>query len=259
MIDPVLPQPLPADHPPDPSTSTRTLSHPSDGRPRNARKPTNIFMNETSILGDPVTIDRVSDEKAEIGKREFLLKVVVIQVYVIAILSGVLLLGIPVFQPVYQYYARNPQNQVMALVPLYLPNMTNRAVLSWATVSVTEILTMGFGDFESHLKSQKFRFTPDGWDSFSKAFDTAKIGETFRNSQLVLTTVPSDTPVIVLQGVNDTNVYQWEVQMPVIMTYATNNNTTHRQRVIVDMIIVRAPTDQVSEGIAIKNWTLSSK
>ncbi|MDE2029422.1 MAG: DotI/IcmL/TraM family protein, partial [Alphaproteobacteria bacterium] len=85
-----------------------------------------------------------------------------------------------------------------------------------------------------------------------------KIGEAFKERQLVLTTVPSDTPVIVAQGVNADNVYQWNVQMPVIMTYATNNNVTSQQRAIVFLSIVRVPAEQSPSGIAIRNWSIGS-
>jgi hypothetical protein len=72
---------------------------------------------------------------------------------------------------------------------------------------------------------------------------------------LVLTTVPSNTPIIVGQGVNPQEVYQWEVQMPVIMSYATNNNVINRKRSVITLTIVRVPADENASGIAIQGWS----
>lgn len=231
---------------------------PSGAKKKPASLPPPKASSSGVFLADPVAVDQIADENREIRRRSRLVAIVNVQTIIIAVLSGLLFFSIPLFQPIYQYYALNPEAQVMPLVSLNLPNMTNQAVLSWATVGITEVMTMGFGDFESHLKAQKFRFTADGWESFAKAFDQQKIGEAFRQNQLVLTTVPSDTPVIVSQGVNDKNIYQWNVQMPVIMTYATNNNVTRRDRTIIDLIIRRVPLEASPDGVGIQTWRMTS-
>ncbi len=202
--------------------------------------------------------DMVMDEAGADARHSHLVHFVMTETVVIAILTGILLIGTPFFRPVYMYYARNPESQVMALVPLTLPNMTNRAVLSWATNSITEIMTIGFGDFQTRLNAQRPRFTQEGWESFTKAFIRQKIGQTFKDQQMVLTTVASGTPVIVAQGVNDKHVYEWHVQMPVIMTYATNNNVTQRAPSIIELTVVRVPADQSPSGIGISGWTIKN-
>lgn len=208
-------------------------------------------------LRDPVSIDLIRDEDKEIRRYKKLAKWINLQTFIIAALSGALLLGTPFFLPIYQYYARNTKDEVLKLVPLTAPNMTNGAILSWATTSITEIMTLGFGDYKVKLPQQRFRFTPEGWDAFAKTFDKLKIGEKFQENQLVLTTVPSNTPVVVQQGPNEQHVYQWRVQMPVIMTYATNNNLTSRERAIVDLTIIRVNPQQNPAGIGIDSWRMT--
>ena len=66
--------------------------------------------------------------------------------------------------------------------------------------------------------------------------------------------MPSNTPVIMGQGVNIDQIYQWNVEMPIIMTYATNNNVMRKDRAIVSLEIVRVPAEQSSSGIGIKAW-----
>ena len=181
---------------------------------------------------------------------------VVFRTSAIAVLAIFLALFLPFARPIHLYYAMTPENTVRRLTGLDMPNMTNRAVLSWATTSITEVMTMGFGDIDVRLPEQRGRFTQEGWDAYIETFEAMKIRETFKQSQLVLTTVPSNTPVIVGQDINPDNVYQWNVQMPIIMNYATNNNVTRRQRATVSLAIVRVPFEENSFGIAIQNWVL---
>jgi intracellular multiplication protein IcmL len=170
---------------------------------------------------------------------------------------GVLLtILLPFSRPVYLYYALTPESKTRPLVGLNMPNMTNRAILSWATTSITEVMTIGFGDIDIRLPKQKNRFTEKGWDAYMKTFDRMKIRDAFKQNQLVLTTVPSNTPVIIGQGTNAERIYQWVVQMPIIMTYATNNNVMKKQRSTVTLTIVRVPAEENSFGIAIRNWNL---
>jgi len=196
------------------------------------------------------------DEKTAITHFSSLKKRVYVQTWIIIVLSVILVLIAPIAQPVYMYYARKPDDTIARLIALTMPNMTNRAITSWATTSVTEIMTMGFGDMDVKLPKQKWRFTNDGWEAYVNAFVRQKIGETFKKSQLVLTTAPSNTPVIVWQGVNQDQVYEWVVQMPVIMTYATNNNVTDKKSAIVTLTIIRVPAENDAAGIAIDGWRI---
>jgi intracellular multiplication protein IcmL len=183
-------------------------------------------------------------------------KRVYVQTWLLATLSLVLTCALPFSGDIYRYFALLPSGEVQSLVGLDMPNMTNRAILSWATTSITEVMTMGFGDMDMRLPLQRARFTPKGWGAFLTTFEKIKVRETFKHSQLVLTTAPSNTPIVMYQGINQLKVYQWIVQVPVIMTYATNNNVTRRQRMTVVLTIVRVPSEQTFNGIAIQNWAV---
>ncbi len=185
-------------------------------------------------------------------------KRVMIQTWILGFFTLALTAMLPFSGPIVRYFTMTPDGKLRYLIPLDVPNMTNHAILSWATTSVTEVMTMGFGDISKRLPLQRSRFTPKGWDAFVKAYLDSKFRERFKDSQLVLTTAPADTPVIIYQGFDETKTYQWIVQVPIVMTYATNNNVTRRQRAIVTMTIVRVPAEQTFGGIAIQSWLFGS-
>jgi len=242
----------------------KTIADKAKEKPRVPLKPNPTKVKRSFFADDPIVPDVVANEQTERDHYQRLLSRIFLKTVIIAILAGVLVLFAPFFAPVYLYYACDTNksacdaNSVVALNGLTMPNMTNRAVLSWAVTSVTEVMTIGFGDLIPHLEAQKPRFTGDGWSSFVAAFHKQKINEVFKQSQLVLTTVPSDTAVILAQGPNAQNIYQWKVQVPVIMTYATNNNVSEGRHAVITLTIVRVPAEQSPSGIAVKKWTLEA-
>jgi intracellular multiplication protein IcmL len=179
-----------------------------------------------------------------------------IQTWIVLALTAGLSCILPFSGTVYYYFAVTPDKEVRPLVGLDMPNMTNRAILTWASASITELMTMGFGDMDTTLPLQRSRFTQKGWQNYIEAFEALNVRYIFKHSQLVLTTVPSDTPVVAWQGLNSEKVYEWIVQMPVIMSYATNNNVVRRSHMTVTLTIVRVPSEEISSGLAIKNWGL---
>ena len=219
------------------------------------------WLNLRQLFAQEDTAEEViADEADAIARQRRLITLISVQGLAIGILAGIMILGAPIMRPIYKYKTVSPNNPDSSehfatdLVPLFNPNLTNQAVLSWAATSVTEIMTLGFGDFDHQLIVQRKRFTAQGWESFLKALVKQKIRDAFKTQQLILTTVPSDTPVIVAQGEDQDDGYKWVVELPVIMTFATNNNVTRKSRSIVRLTVVRVPGQDNVGGIAIKTW-----
>jgi hypothetical protein len=234
-------------------TTTPAETNDPAKKPAKAAKPPR--PKRVLFPGDAIKVD-VVDDRVESARVKRVVRIIKLQMTAIVTLVLVLLGGVPFFQPIYHYYALSSSRQTMGLVPLIMPNMTNQAVLSWATNSITEIMTFGFGDYQTHLRDQQMRFTPRGWEKFVSAFDKMKIGEAFRQRQLVLTTVPSNIATITSQGENLKHVYEWHVEMPVIMTYTTNDNVNRHDEAKILLTITRVPSSDNPAGIAIESWVL---
>jgi hypothetical protein len=196
----------------------------------------------------------IVNEQLEVGRADRALKRLTYQAIAIAALGCILAVGAPFFSPIYVYNSRTPEGRTAFMMPLDLPNLTNPAVVSWAAISTTEILSFGFGDFEEKALLQKKRFTKLGWDAFVKAFLGGKISDAFKKGQMVMTTVPTDTPVIISQGVNEEGVYHWKLQVPIITTFAANNNVIKPEPGVIEMTIVRVSSDENPAGLAIDIW-----
>lgn len=222
-----------------------------------AKDPIGSFNRFRHILeDDSVTEDVLADEDAVKAAFLTLVKKVNRLSFVIGGFLVAILLLIPILRPINYYEAMKPDKQTKFLVPLIAPNLTDQAILSWSATAITEILTFGFGDFDKRILEQRSRFTDKGWESFTKAIRDQDMRSKFKMQQLVLTTVPSNTPLIVYKSDDWEDEAEWIVEMPIIMTYMTNNNVTERRKGLVRLTISRVPGSQNISGIGIKNWVL---
>ena len=217
---------------------------------------TKIFREILSrLFAQDVTIDSLVIDEADAAKRHRrLLSLVWTQSIAITVMTALMIFSAPLIRPYYVYKTVSQEGERGDLNPLFAPNLTNSAVLSWAATSITEIMTIGFGDFDEQLMKQRNRFTRDGWISFLIAIVEQKIRDAFKEKQLVLTTVPTDAPVIIAQGNDKKNGYKWIVEMPVVMTYVTNNNVTRKDKAIIRLTIVRVPGKESIQGMGIDKW-----
>ncbi len=217
------------------------------------------FVSSGRFFTEDVLPEEIqADESAFLVKRHRLLKLIRRQTYVIAALVLLVLMVMPYLRPYYTYWARSSGASAknVQLLPMDEPNMTDKAVLSWVEASITEIMTFGFGDFDRRILSQKHRFTSVGWESFLESIRQQDLRSNFKLRQLVLTTAPADAPVIVSKGLDEDLDYVWTIEMPIVMTYTTNNNVRSERRTIVSIKVSRVPSTDSVRGIGIKMWRM---
>ncbi|MFA6279434.1 MAG: DotI/IcmL family type IV secretion protein [Bdellovibrionales bacterium] len=213
------------------------------------------------LRDDPLTEKDPVEPKAERIRFKKIISRVQRHMYIVLGLVFLNVLLAPLLRPTYQYIRLADDKKETPMFSLLEPNQTDQAVLSWAATGITEIMTFGFGDFDQRILAQRKRFTDQGWQSFLDALIEQKMREGFKMRQLVLTTVPTDAPVIVSKGMEEDDeyngeekTYKWVVEMPVIMTYTTNNNVSSANKGIVRLTIVRVSGKQNPTGIGIKAW-----
>lgn len=209
------------------------------------------------LLDDaPCAVDTIADEKHEKLRWRKLVRLVKLQSLLILGLIFFLLFAIPVLRPILRYQAHPAEGVPFDMASMTEPNLTDQSILSWSVLTITEVLTFGFGDVDQRILRQRQRFTSDGWESFLKGFVETTFYDRFKGNQLVLTTVPANTPVIVSKGMEE-GEYLWVVEMPIIMTYATVDNIAQRRRGVVRLTIARIPSQVNKFGLGIKRWQMS--
>lgn len=207
----------------------------------------------------PVKGDEQSGLARVIVRNEFyrdgyrtLLRVAFIEAAAIIGLIVAIVAIVNAYQPENRYFATTEDGRVVPMVPLSEPNLSRPAVLSWAAQSATETLTFGFHDYRRRLQEASRHFTRKGWASFVKALQDSGIIEAVETNRQVVSAAPRAAPTILSEGVLNGN-YQWQVEMPMMVTYQFGG----QQRNVsmnIRLTIVRVPKLESPNGVGIEQW-----
>lgn len=182
-------------------------------------------------------------------------------VWVVKILSlGIIVMTVVLFYYVYsvlphdRYYALTGVDgkTKLPMVAMRTPNVTNEALMAWATQAATDVMTFGFHDIDEMFSKSRTYFTDEGWRSFGEAFGDSAFLRNVISSQQIVTAVPRDTPKIVHIGLYK-GKYQWVLDVPMLMTIRAGARA-RQERTNVRMFIVRMPTQNNPMGIGINTW-----
>ena len=178
----------------------------------------------------------------------------------LSLLQGLIILGllggmyfvIHVHQPENRYFATTEDGRLIPMVALNEPNLSTPALMSWVAQAATEVMTFGFNDYRRRLQESSRNFTRRGWESFTGALQRSRIIEMVEANQQVVTAAPQGAPIVVSEGLV-AGRYQWEVQLPLVLTYQSGAKT-RTDKLLVTIIIVRVPRLESPNGVGIEQW-----
>jgi intracellular multiplication protein IcmL len=172
----------------------------------------------------------------------------------VAILALILVLGLTIsaMKGRDRFFATTSDGRLLPMIALDQPNMPDSKVLTWATEAATETMTFNFSDFRRRLQDASRFFTRSGWQTFNDALSKSNLLDAVRTNQQVLTAVPLKAPIVLQEGLVN-NVYQWQIQFPLNVTYEVGNKVDNHPQLIT-LVIVRVSTLETPDGIAIDQW-----
>ena len=180
------------------------------------------------------------------------LRVAVIQSFIIIGLIGAMFFVIKVHQPENRYFATTEDGRLVPMVSLTQPNLSNPALMSWVAQAATEVMTFGFNDYQRRLQESSRNFTRRGWESFTKALQSARIIETIEANSQVVSATPSGAPILQSEGVVS-GQYQWVVQIPMILSFQSGSQK-RSVNWMVTLVVVRVPRLESPNGVGIAQW-----
>ncbi len=152
--------------------------------------------------------------------------------------------------PAPEYFATTADGRLIPLVPISEPYVPQEALLTWATQSATQAYTIDYVHEKQQLSALRELFTLEGFKGHLKALDEAGILTAVQKRRLITRVVATDPSVVTNQGVLG-NRYAWRVEVPIQIGYEGSSSTSPPQRNIVELLIVRVPTNELPRGYAI--------
>ncbi|MDD3020253.1 MAG: type IVB secretion system apparatus protein IcmL/DotI [Alphaproteobacteria bacterium] len=250
MANPPNKSPNPRNIRPSEQAAAQSSSKKEESKDKSSAPRMSDAENEVEMLKSVGSVI-VRNEFYRDGYRS-ILRIAVIEAIIILALIGAMYFIIEVHQPENRYFATTEDGRLIPATALSEPNLSVPALMSWSAQAATEVMTFGFNDYKRRLQEASRNFTRTGWASFTKALERSRIIEMVEANQQVVYSTPSSAPILVSEGeVN--GVYQWEVDVPLVVTYQSGSNV-RSDRLLVKLIIVRVPKLESPNGVAIEQW-----
>ncbi len=152
------------------------------------------------------------------------------------------------------YYSTSVNAKVDPLVALTEPNLSDAAVLQWATQAAITAFTYDFVNYNEQLFSVSEFFTSEGWADFIAAIQASESVNIVQSQKLVVSAVAIKPPVITKKGIIN-GVYSWRIQMPLLITYRSASDV-EPERNLLTMLVTRVPATESYKGIGIAQFTI---
>lgn len=126
---------------------------------------------------------------------------------------------------------------IQANAPLNQPNMSDDAIISWATDAARSTYSYDFKNYSKQMDDNKQYFTNPGWKAFSAALNNSNNLNVVQSKKLVASGTPTGKAIIIKKGLRN-GVYTWEVQVPLLATYESESKLI-KQNLVITMLINR--------------------
>ena len=117
----------------------------------------------------------------------------------------------------------------------------------WANEAIIATYTYSYRNFIDRQKEIAQYFTAEGWISYSKAFQDAKLPDTIQKNAYIVSAVATLPPTV-----KPLEKGGWQATMPILVIY---KNLQYQQKQTLDVTITfaTAPAGQGIRGLAISN------
>lgn len=176
---------------------------------------------------------------------------------VIGIVLSLLLVYSVFFAKEQLFYSTSMNGRYSSLTPLEQPNLSDSAVLQWASEAATAAYSYDFAHYQEEIAKQaKPFFTPQGWSAFTDELERSNILDTVKAKKLIVSAVNIAPPVIVRKGVFFGRTL-WRVSLPLLITFQSPSEF-RQQKYYVMIQIERTSTLDNPRGIGITQFTIES-
>lgn len=157
-----------------------------------------------------------------------------------------------IFRSEGEFYVALPNGTDIPLKALSRPNVSNQALLNWATLAATATFTLDFVNIDQDLANLRDYFTKHGYDNFIAALQETNTLTTISDKKLVLSAVAIG-PAVISAEYEDAGVHSWRVEVPITVSYLSVSEEEKRNK-IVYLTIIQVPTAEASKGLGIERY-----
>jgi len=186
-------------------------------------------------------------------------KLVVIMILAMLVIGGLTftVVYMVTHRPMPTYFASTDTGRIIPLIPLDQPNLTDQAVVNWASKAVVAVYTYDFINFRQTLQENEKYFTQSGWRSFLDALNESKNLDAVRENKMVVSAFVSAAPIVTRKGVLQGR-YVWVIQIPLLVHFASANQQSD-QNYVIQVQVWRVSTLDNPYGVGIMAFNVITR
>ena len=201
---------------------------------------------------DALTVVALRNEYYKVGQRKVILALFIALIVNFALTA--MLIYLVTNPPAPKYFATGINGRIMPVFTLAQPNLSDDAVLQWASKAAIAAFTYNFVNYRSELQASSEFFTPEGWDQFLNALQQSNNLDAVKARKFVVSAAVTQQPTILKSGVEE-GVFSWHIKMPLLITYQSATEGA-QQNNIVSMVVTRVSTLNTPRGIGISQFVV---
>ena len=151
-----------------------------------------------------------------------------------------------------EFFATTTDGRIINVHPLSDPVVTDDFILQWSADIARSAFNLDFVNWKEELQRLTGKFTPSGWVWFLQQLKSSNNLTTIRNLKMVADAQITGAPQLLRKAVVGGH-YGWEVQIPLLVTYQSQQKTIN-QTVMLTMVILRMPVKDYPQRIAVNNF-----
>lgn len=117
--------------------------------------------------------------------------------------------------------------------------LPDRELLTWATETVTQSLSLDSSHWRQQLRSMQSRYTPKTFSDLEAALKGSQILDLMKKNHLKITAANTRDATITATGLNAQGNHTWRLNFPVVLTYESPEGVINTQSLIADVAVNR--------------------
>lgn len=164
---------------------------------------------------------------------------------------GVLILN----RPVPTFFAATPDLRLAPMIPLDRPVLSQQGLLTWASNTITEAMSLDFLEWRKKLEDLRPNFSSGAYTSFLSSLQSSGILDLIRDKRLSASAVTTQAPVIIASGMVEGKA-TWRIEFPLLVSYESSIGVENTQHLIATVLVSRASTVKTPRGVVIEQVVL---
>lgn len=158
-------------------------------------------------------------------------------------------------KPAPTFFAATSDLRLAPMIPLDRPVLSQQGLLTWASNTITEAMSLDFLEWRKKLEDLRPNFSSGAYTSFLSSLQSSGILDLIRDKRLSASAITTQAPVIIASGMVSGKA-TWRIEFPLLVSYESSIGVENTQHLLATVLVSRASTAKTPRGVVIEQVVL---